>query len=278
MTETWFYLDSGYGTPAFNMAMDETLMNWHSRGDIPPVLRFYNWAPAGISVGFFQKVQGVINIENAIKHGIPLVRRQTGGKAVLHDEELTYSILVSEAHPAMPKSIKEAYLILSRGLLEGYRNIGIQAEFAMPKSKSISKSAVCFEEPSWYELTLEGKKAAGSAQTRKNGVILQHGSVPLKMDEELLFDLFVYPDERTKERARNAFRKRAIAINDVLENPVNMEKVKAAFKAGFEKGLDIQLEMFEPPKKLMNEVLELERKYASEEWNFLREEKGEVLR
>lgn len=274
MNETWLYIDSSSGTPAFNMAMDEALLNWHSRGDIPPVLRFYSWAPAGISVGFFQKVKDTIDIKNAEKYGIPLVRRQTGGKAVLHDQELTYSILIAEAHADMPKSVKEAYLILSKGLIEGYRVLGIEAELAHPVSKS-SGSAVCFEEPSWYELTVEGKKAAGSAQTRKKGVILQHGSVPLTMDEQKLFELFIYPNEHMKEKARTAFRNRAVAINDLLPKPVNLEEVKTAFQAGFEKGLGIRLQAFEPPNELMSEVYELEKKYASDEWNYIREGKGD---
>lgn len=278
MNETWLYIDSGYGTPAFNMAMDEALLNWHSAGKIPPVLRFYGWNPAGISVGFFQKVAGSIDTEKADHYGIPLVRRQTGGKAVLHDQELTYSILVSEAHPEMPKSVKEAYLVLSKGLLEGYRQLGIQAEFAVPVSKSSSKSAICFEEPSWYELTVDGKKAAGSAQTRKKGVILQHGSVPLALDEEKLFELFIYPSEQVKEKARNAFRTRAVAIQDLLSEPTGFEEVKTAFQRGFEQGLGIKLQPFEPPAELMAEVRELERKYESDEWNFLREKEGEKLK
>lgn len=277
MKETWLYIDSGDGTPTFNMAMDEALLNWHSRGRIPPVLRFYGWSQAGISIGFFQKVKDSIAVENAEKYGIPLVRRQTGGKAVLHNNELTYSILVSEDHPAMPKSVKEAYLTLSQGLLEGYRSLGITAEFAMPASKSSTKSANCFEEPSWYEMTVNGKKAAGSAQTRKKGVILQHGSVPLTLDEKKLFELFVYPNEEVKEKARMAFRNRAIAIQDVLSYPVEFEEVKSAFRKGFEKGLGIRLEPFEPPAELMDEVFELEQKYASDEWNYKREKKGEKL-
>ncbi|MFD1032676.1 lipoate--protein ligase family protein [Metaplanococcus flavidus] len=275
MNETWLYIDSGSGTPAFNMAMDEALLNWHSRGDIPPVLRFYSWSPAGISVGFFQKVKDNIDIENAEKYGIPLVRRQTGGKAVFHDQELTYSILISEAHPVMPKTVKEAYLILSKGLIEGYRFLGVEAELAHPVRKRLSRSAVCFEEPSWYELTVKGKKAAGSAQTRKKGVILQHGSIPLNMDERKLFELFVYPDECMKEKARTAFRTKAVAINDLLPKPANLEEVKTAFRAGFEKGLGIRLKAFEPPNELLSEVYELEKKYASEEWNYIREGKGE---
>src|SRR5699024_6917291 len=132
--------------------------------------------------------------------------RLTGGRAVLHDKELTYSVIVSEDHPSMPRSVKEAYLVLSKGLLEGFHSLGINAEFAIPKGKlETTQSAVCFEEPSWYELIVDNKKAAGSAQTRKKGVILQHGSIPLTVDNDILYDLFIYRNERVKQRAREAF-------------------------------------------------------------------------
>lgn len=278
MKETWSYIESGPCSPAYNMAMDEAIMNWQRRTGMPPVLRFYSWAPAGISVGFFQKLNGSIDLEAAAKLGIPLVRRQTGGKAVLHDHELTYSVVIPEQHPSMPKSVKEAYLVISRGLLEGYRNLGIQAELAAETKRQKQSSAVCFEEPSWHELTVAGKKAAGSAQTRKQGIILQHGSIPLSLDEANLFELFVYPNSAVKERARTAFRSRAVAINDLMEEPSDFNKVQAAFKSGFETGLNIRLEKFEPPPELLEEVRMLEVKYASEEWNFRREEKGELMR
>jgi len=274
MKDRWFFVDSGHCAPAFNMALDEALLNWHSAGKIPPVLRFYGWEPSGISVGFFQKVDGQIDLEGARKYGIELVRRPTGGKAVLHDQELTYSVIVSEEHPAMPKSVKGAYLVLSKGLLEGYKELEITAEFAIPKSETRKNgSAVCFEEPSWYELVIDGKKAAGSAQTRKDGVILQHGSIPLEIDEIKLFDLFLYPTEQLKERARKAFGNRAVAINDVLPGSIGFEQAKAAFKKGFERGLEIELVPFELPPLLLEEALELEKKFKSEDWNLLRERK-----
>lgn len=275
MKETWWFVDTGFGTPAYNMAMDEALLNWQSRGGIPPVLRFYGWEPAGISVGFFQKVAGGIDTEYAARLGIPIVRRLTGGQAVLHERELTYSVFVPETHPAMPKTVKEAYLVLSQGLLEGYRELGIPAQFATPSAGGKSSSAICFEKPSWYEMTIDGKKAAGSAQTRKGGVILQHGSVPLAMDEGKLFDLFVYPDERTKEQARQAFRSRAVAINDYFGEEVDLATVKGAFRQGFEKGLDIELRKVGLPAEVAAEVEQLVKKYESDEWKFLREQEGE---
>ncbi len=271
MKETWYFVDSGHCTPSFNMAMDEALLNWHSEGKIPPVLRFYGWKPAGISVGYFQKVNGKIDVDGAKNYGIDLVRRQTGGRAVLHDQELTYSVLVSENHESMPSSVKEAYLVLSKGLLEGFRELNINAEFAIPEGKlKTTNSAVCFEEPSWYELIVEGKKAAGSAQTRKKGVILQHGSIPIEVDKVKLFDLFLYPNERVKERARRAFDDKAVAINEVSKTNISFEQVKTAFKTGFERGLDIEFEPFELSSGQLAEVHELEKKYKSEEWNYSR--------
>ncbi|MFD1037829.1 biotin/lipoate A/B protein ligase family protein [Virgibacillus byunsanensis] len=271
MKETWYFIDSGYCTPAFNMAMDEILLDWHSEGKIPPVLRFYGWKPAGISVGYFQKVSGKIDVKSVEKHGIELVRRQTGGRAVLHDQELTYSVLVSEDHPRMPSSIKEAYMVISKGLLEGFNELGIHADFSIPKGKQTNDSAVCFEEPSWYELVIEGKKAAGSAQTRKKGIILQHGSVPLDVDEIKLFDLFIYPNERVKERTRRAFGDKAVTINRVSKQPYTFDDVKTAFKKGFERGLNIELEPFRLSEEQMSEVTDLaETKYRNAKWNYSR--------
>ena len=115
MGETWYFIDSGVKRPAYNMAFDEVLIDWHSRGLIPPVLRFYGWKPAGLSLGHFQKTVGRIDIDAAKAKGIDIVRRPTGGLAVLHDKELTYSVVVSEKHEKMSPSIIEAYRVLSKG-------------------------------------------------------------------------------------------------------------------------------------------------------------------
>ncbi|MDC3418634.1 lipoate--protein ligase family protein [Aquibacillus salsiterrae] len=272
MEETWYFIDSGHCDPAYNMALDETLLHWHSQGKIPPVIRFYGWEPAGLSLGYFQKVKGKIDVDAAHKYGAQLVRRLTGGRAVLHDQELTYSVLVSEKHPNMPKTVKDAYLVISKGLLEGFKQLGLQAEFAIPEGKlQTTDSAVCFEEPSWYELIVEGKKAAGSAQTRQKGVILQHGSIPLEVDNQKLYDMFIYPNEKVKERARRSFGDKAVAINDIAPTTITFDQARIAFKKGFEKGLNIKLETFTLPKEMVAEVDELANsKYRSDKWNFSR--------
>src|SRR5690625_4400767 len=112
------------------MAIDEALLEWHSKDQIPPTLRFYGWERPSLTVGHFQNVEKTINFDGIKKHGCDFVRRLTGGSAVLHDDELTYSIIVSESHPKIPVSVNKAYYVLSQGLLDAYRTLGINAAFA----------------------------------------------------------------------------------------------------------------------------------------------------
>lgn len=272
MKETWYFLDSGTGSPAYNMALDEALLNWASEKSIQPTLRFYTWSPSTLSVGYFQKVKEKINLDGVEKHSLGLVRRLTGGRAVLHDQELTYSVVVPEEHPRMPRTVTEAYRVISEGILQGFRELGLDADFSIPTEKlKKTQSAVCFDQPSWYELVVGGRKAAGSAQTRQKGVILQHGAIPLDIDEEKLFDLFLYPSEEAREQAQKGFGSKAVAINLLRDEPVSLEKAKQAFKIGFEKGLDIELEPFVLNEEQEAEVRKIaEERYGSEEWTYLR--------
>ena len=158
------FINSGKCSPSYNMALDEALLEWHSRGEIGPVLRFYEWDPATLSIGYFQSVEKEIDLDAVEKHGLGFVRRPTGGRGVLHEHELTYSVIVTEEYPGMPETVTEAYRVISGGLLEGFRNLGLQAEFSVPDSKEQNdnlkkpKSAVCFDAPSWYELRRRREK------------------------------------------------------------------------------------------------------------------------
>ncbi|MEM5015628.1 biotin/lipoate A/B protein ligase family protein [Metabacillus indicus] len=275
--EIWRFIDSGNCSPAYNMALDEVLLEWNSEGNFPPVIRFYGWNPATLSVGYFQKAEKEIDLEAVKRNGLGFVRRPTGGRGVLHDKELTYSVIVSEDHPEMPKTVTEAYRVISEGILQGFRELGLDAYFAVPRTEEEKqglknpRSAVCFDAPSWYELVVEGRKVAGSAQTRQKGVILQHGSILLDLDEDLLFSLFKYPSDRVKERMQKNFKNKAVAVNALREKKVTVEEAKEAFRRGFEKGLNIKLE----PYKLTDEehaaVMKLAaEKYESDEWNYKR--------
>ncbi|WP_062749384.1 lipoate--protein ligase family protein [Shouchella tritolerans] len=277
MSEIWRFIDSKKQGPAYNMALDEALLNWHSKGKIPPTIRFYGWEPATLSIGYFQRVAKEIRMEAVREKQLGFVRRPTGGRGVLHEHELTYSVIVSEAHPAMPKTVTEAYRVISTGLLEGFKALGLNAYFAVPDSEKERealkkpRSAVCFDAPSYYELVVEGKKIAGSAQTRQKGVILQHGSILLDIDEDKLFDLFQYRSDRLRERMQRAFSQKAVAINALRKEPVTLDEASRAFKQGFEKGLGIQLVPYQLSESEEKEVQSLAKsRYESDEWNFRR--------
>lgn len=272
MTETWNFINTGSHDPYYNMAMDEALLNFVSRGEIDPVVRFYTWAPATLSVGYFQRLKKEIDIDKVKEKGFGLVRRQTGGRGVLHDKELTYSVIVPESHPNMPSTITEAYRVISEGLLEGFKLLGFDAYFAIPRSKEEReklkqpRSAVCFDAPSWYELVVEGRKIAGSAQTRQKGVILQHGSLLQDVDVDELFDMFIFKNDRLKEKMKKAFVDKAVAINDISDRHISIEEMEKAFEEGFKKGLNIEFKPLSLTENQLAEVKVLEEKYRSEEW------------
>lgn len=272
MSKKWLFLDTGRHTPAYNMALDEYLLQRGADGRKQPVLRFYGWDPPGLSIGYFQKTTDRVDRSGIRAHGFRLVRRLTGGLAVLHHDELTYSVVLPEDYPGMPGSVVGAYRVLSAGLLEGFRALDLSADLAIPnKSHETSHSPVCFEEASWYELVVEGRKAAGSAQTRQRGMILQHGSIPLTVDENELFDCFQYENERIKERARRAFGGKAVTLDRLAHRKVTLDEVKQAFYHGFEIGLGIQLVPVDLTEDEEREVLALAHsKYESDEWNYSR--------
>ena len=272
MTETWNFINTGSHDPYYNMAMDEDLLNFVSRGEIDPLVRFYTWNPATLSVGYFQRLKKEIDIDKVKEKGFGLVRRQTGGRGVLHDKELTYSVIVPESHPNMPSTITEAYRVISEGLLEGFKLLGFDAYFAIPRSKEEReklkqpRSAVCFDAPSWYELVVEGRKIAGSAQTRQKGVILQHGSLLQDVDVDELFDMFIFKNDRLKEKMKKAFVDKAVAINDISDRHISIEEMEKAFEEGFKKGLNIEFKPLSLTENQLAEVKVLEEKYRSEEW------------
>nr|WP_253955146.1 biotin/lipoate A/B protein ligase family protein [Staphylococcus gallinarum] len=256
------------------MALDEALLNFVSRGEIDPVIRFYTWNPATLSVGYFQRLTKEIDIDKVKEKGYGMVRRQTGGRGVLHDKELTYSVIVPESHPEMPSTITEAYRVISEGLLQGYKELGLDAYFAIPRSKEERdklkqpRSAVCFDAPSWYELVVEGRKIAGSAQVRQKGVILQHGSLLQDVDVDDLFDMFIFKNERLKEKMKKAFLDKAVALNDISDKKITIAEMEVAFEKGFKKGLNVDFKPLTLTEAQQAEVNELIEKYKSDDWNY----------
>lgn len=281
MTPTWRFIHTGLRSPAENMAIDEAILTAHSEGLVPPTVRFYGWNPPTLSIGYFQKADNEVDFAEVERSGIGFVRRATGGRAVLHDKELTYSIIVSEDYPGMPTTVNEAYRVLSEGLVLGFRRLGLRAEMVSLASEeektkySTAGSAACFDSPSWYELVVEGRKVAGSAQTRQKGVVLQHGSILLELDIEQLFSLLRFSSDKIKQRMMDSFARKAVAIGDVCREiglpPVTLAQAEAAFQAGIAEGLGITLTESEltPYEQELADRLARE-KYGQDEWNLKR--------
>lgn len=276
----WRLILSGPSGPAENMAVDETLLTGISEGNAPPTVRFYGWQPATLSIGYFQKAREEVDLSALEERGLGFVRRPTGGRAVLHDAELTYSIVVPESYPGVPPTVNEAYRVLSEGLVAGFRKLGLRAEMAdaaadKKAAQAAAGSAACFDSPSWYELVVEGRKIAGSAQVRQKGVILQHGAILLELDADLLFAVLNFPSERIRDRLKAAFLDKAVAINDLLrlqgKPPVTIRQAEQAFAAGFAEGLGIRLEpgVLTDAEREMAERLARE-KYSQASWNLRR--------
>lgn len=271
----WYFINSGPCSPSYNMAMDEALLDWHSEGLIPPVIRFYEWNPATLSIGYFQTVEKEIDMDAVRRLGLGFVRRPTGGRGVLHEHELTYSVIVTESYPSMPATVTEAYRVISEGLLLGFQNLGLNAYFSIPNTDEQKenlkkpKSAVCFDAPSWYELVVEGKKVAGSAQTRQKGVILQHGAILLDLDEDKLIETFKFTSDEVRNRVRKGLSQKAVSINKIISKPITIEECKVAFKKGFADALEIELVEYTLTEEQQTYVKELEAtRYDNDEWNF----------
>jgi lipoyl(octanoyl) transferase len=251
-------IDSKDNTSSMNMAIDEALLTSKK-----PVLRFYSWNPAGLSLGYFQNTQ-VINLIQCKKLKVDVVRRLTGGNAVLHDKELTYSLVIDENK--MPKSIVESYKVISSGLLEGLKNLGLKAVMNSEVSEG-QKSAVCFNDPSWYEMVVNNKKIVGSAQKRIDGKILQHGAVLIDADVKKYCSLF----NNCSSELIMKVKKRMTSINDELKEGVSYSAVALAMRKGFEKALGIEFEESELTEKEKELAKKLERnKYSKDVWNLRR--------
>lgn len=254
------------------MAIDEAILTAISKNQAPPTLRFYGWKPATLSIGYFQRARKEVYIDQLEKFGWGFVRRMTGGRAVLHDRELTYSILAPEIHPSVQGTVSESYRRLSQGLLRGYQNLGLKAELAPPvKAPKEHSSAACFDSPSDYELVIQGRKAAGSAQVRQKGVVLQHGSILLDLELDRLFEVLQFPSEEIRESRKRELEQKAVSIHQCSSQKFTIQEVEHAFTAGFIEGLEMDIELGQISsyeKELANQLVI--DKYANNDWNYKR--------
>lgn len=228
---------------AANMAVDEALAEAAAAGESPPTLRFYRWQPPAVSLGRHQPVADVDEAKVA-ELGYELVRRTTGGRAILHTDELTYSVAAPRDDPRMAGGVMDAYLLISNGLLAGLSAVGLEAEKAGGDVRAgRDVSAACFEVPSAYEITAGGRKLMGSAQSRRRGYVLQHGSLPLVGDITRLVDTLVLSPDAAQQ-LREQLGARACTLAQALdvaeESPLlDFHRVAAAMADGLADALAV---------------------------------------
>jgi lipoate-protein ligase A len=253
------------------MAIDEAILHALADGQGMPTLRFFQWEPPCLSLGYNQHWQEVD--EAACRRlGYTWTRRPTGGKAILHTDEVTYSLIIPQDDPRIQGGIVESYRVLSYGLLQGLETLGVRAAQATKEDiRAISRAAkggpVCFDTPSRYEITWQGKKLIGSAQLRRRRIVLQHGTLPLYGDLNRILDALNFSAE---ERTRQAglLPQRATTLEQVLGKTLCYDEAVAAMIEGFAQHLNLTLR--EMPLTEAEQVrankLRTEQ-YASDSWN-----------
>ncbi len=254
----WRLLSDPPQPPEINMAIDEAIAIAFSKGVIPPTLRLYGWSSPSVSIGSFQKWEP--EWEDLIEQGkLRFVRRITGGRALLHDRELTYSVVASTKDPLFSEGIKGTFYAVSGGLLAGLKSLGVAAEiYAPPRSHRIERpqSALCFASTSWYEITARGKKLIGSAQRRWVAHFLQHGSLILEKSPAAGFPL----------------SENQIGLAEFLPLLPPQETLQKALRFGFESSLPIQLESSALTSEEIKTSERLVReKYGNPAWTLRRE-------
>ncbi len=237
-SETWRLINDSPAVGAWNMAVDEALMVTIGAGGTPPTLRFYGWSPYCLSLGYGQRIN-IVDSNWLAAEELDVVRRPTGGGAIFHADEVTYSVVLPTDHYLAKGSIVESYQRISSALVHGLRLLGVCGQ-AESQNHAVPQTIVCFETPSHYEPTVGGKKIIGSAQARKHNAVLQHGSIPLTGDIARICDVLAYDTETEREQAKQQVRQRACTLTDALHGRIKTyEQAAMALAQGFEAVYDI---------------------------------------
>ena len=268
---TWRLIVSDPCDGTTNMAVDQAIAEATILTEAPPTLRLYGWEPPCLSLGRNQPCDDV-DSGRCLELGFDTVRRATGGRAILHVDELTYSVAGPAAEPRLRGGVLEVYQRLSAGLIDGLRRMGIEALTAPRVSQEGEVvTAACFDVPSAHEVTVGERKLVGSAQCRQAGWVLQHGSLPLGGDVARIVDCLAFDSEEERESLRQALRQRAVTAAQVLGMDLSFERSAEALAEGFSTSLHVELrsDTLTPWERDRSEELRATR-YANEAWTLRR--------
>jgi lipoyl(octanoyl) transferase len=266
--QQWRLLITPPAPGTWNMAVDEAILEAVEQSKVPPTIRLYAWDPPCLSIGYAQKTADV-DFARLSAHGWDWVRRPTGGRSILHTDELTYSLTAHSSDPRVAGGVLESYQRLSCALLSALHSLNIPAEAKPDRTPAADQEvgAVCFEIPSNYEIVVQGKKLVGSAQLRRKNVILQHGSFPLNGDLTRITQVLAFPDDSKRGDAATRLLSHATTAAAVLGKGLTWQEAADAFTKGFQ--TELNLDFF--PSELTRDETEravvlVTKKYANPSW------------
>lgn len=267
---TWRLLTSGEADGPTHMAVDEAILEAVGVGQSLPTLRLYAWQPGCLSLGVAQAVRQA-DVGRLERLGFDLVRRPSGGGAILHADELTYAVIAPAHETRLHGGLLESYRRIGQALAAGLGLLGLQVDAQLPHRADAAnrvRSPICFEVPSDYEITARGKKLVGSAQVRKRGAVLQHGSLPLEGDLGRVCAALAFGSEAERLAAQARLVTRATTLADALGRVVPWQTAADALADGFATAFGLVWQ----PGELSNEegqrAAELrDEKYATKMWN-----------
>lgn len=270
----WRFLDTGCADPFYNMAVDEAIAVVGPEG-WPATVRVYGWRPAAISIGYSQRVHNTVSLEKCARRGIPLVRRLTGGRAVFHDQEVTYSVIAKRDHFQSGGSVLETYRRIGQGLISSLERLGIQAflrrvGFGDGEYGNTCVPAPCFTSSGRYEVTVGGRKVVGSAQRQIGEVVLQHGSL-LTGEGHLKIAQLLPLGVAEGDKMAQELRDKTISLGALLLRPVSYTEVAEALFLGFQAAFQVSME----PGQLSSDEEQLahrliRERYGRQEWTLRR--------
>lgn len=251
------------------MALDEALALSARRDISPPTLRIYGWTAPSVSIGRFQRIED-INIDYCFKNHIPIVRRPTGGRAVLHDREITYSFSAKTTSGIFSKGLLDSYKKISAALGLAFTKAGLSPELKLltetKRSLSVSdrsRNPLCFKSISYGEISIDSKKIVGSAQKRWPDGLLQQGSIPIFLDKREISKVFRLG---SPQELKESF----IGLGEIAPG-LDYEKLRDAVRISFEETFNVGFISSSPSNEEVSLALELEvEKYLAGEWNLKR--------
>lgn len=260
MSHEWRLIDSGPNSASYNMALDEAIARSVRNRETPPTLRFYVWDRPSISLGCFQKASD-LDLAYCKQSIIPFVRRPTGGRAILHGDELTYSFSIRTDDEPFSEGLRESYCRISSAFNLAFQKIGIQVESKMQEERGrvLTGNPLCFKSSSYGELLLNNRKIVGAAQKRWKDGLLQQGSIPYACDKEKIDHIFGKKASET-ENSLNGLKEILPDFDD--------QNFKIALREAFEETFGVSLLTSHPGRAERQLAEELEQqKYLQDSWN-----------